>query len=276
MATYAIGDLQGCYAEFKQLLKKIKFNQNSDQLWLVGDLVNRGPSSLETLQALYDLSDVIHTVLGNHDLHLIACAYGARSPKKGDTLDRLLTHPQCDTLIEWLTKRPLLIDDPELGFCMTHAGIPHIWSLEKAARVAKETERYIQTDTESHIAQIFNNSPNSWHNDLAGSSRHIAVINYFTRMRYIEPSGALNFQEKRSPFRLPSQESADTFKPWFCFNGETAPLRNILFGHWATLQGRTDHANIFALDTGCIWGGALTALRLEDQKKFQVPSKQTE
>lgn len=259
MATYAIGDVQGCYAELRTLLEKIHFNANRDQLWFVGDLVNRGPASLETLQYVCDLGDSAKVVLGNHDLHLIACAYGARTPREGDTLDVLLHHSESPTLIRWLQAKPLLLDDASLGFCMTHAGIPHIWSLEKAKALADEACQMIQRQPHDQFGRFFSNEPSLWSDTLTGSERTCCVINYLTRMRFIQPDGRLNFTCKGVPSDPPLSAS-----PWFHHPSPAQQERCLLFGHWAALNGVTIDRKIFGIDTGCVWGQQLTALRLDD------------
>lgn len=271
MATYAIGDIQGCYTQFHALLKKIQFNANNDRLWLVGDIVNRGPQSLETLQSIYDLSDTVQCVLGNHDLHLIGCAYNARQPSTNDTILPILKHKDCDTLIDWLLHRPLLIDDAELGFCMTHAGIPHIWGLEQAKKSAHDCMLFLQKNAATSIQQLFSNTPDQWTPGLGPLSNYITALNYFTRMRFISQDGRLNFDNKGPQTNQSATNSAaNKWHPWFKINSPTTNKRNIIFGHWAALQGTTHHNKIHALDTGCVWGGPLTALRLEDLRRFQV------
>lgn len=271
MATYAIGDIQGCYSQLKALLKKVQFSPNCDQLWLVGDIVNRGPQSLETLQAIYDLSDNIQCVLGNHDLHLIACAYNARQPSKKDTITPILEHKDCDTLINWLIQRPLLIDDPELGFSMTHAGIPHIWSLEQAKSFANQAMSMFRKSVPTNIKALFSNSPDTWNDNLSPLQQCISSLNYFTRMRLISAKGRLNFEHKGPPLNQNgSNEYSSQWTAWFKLDSPACAKRNILFGHWAALNGITDNHKIHALDTGCVWGGTLTALRLEDLQRFHV------
>ncbi len=285
MAIYAIGDLQGCFDELQTLLAIIKFSPHSDQLWFVGDLVNRGPQSLQSLQFVHRLSNttnaqgqpVAQTVLGNHDLHLIACAYGARQPGKLDTLDDILNHPDCDALIHWLKKQPLLHHLPDMNFCMTHAGIPPTWTLEDAKIRAQAASNHIRHCPQAHFGQLFSNTPDIWSSELADEEeRAICTINCLTRMRFIQNNGRLDLKLKVHPDEAPSDRA-----PWFSHNhhpitgtdSSDSTGTRIVFGHWAALQGETDNPLTFAIDTGCVWGNRLTALRLNDLKRYSVPNQ---
>ncbi len=266
MATYAMGDLQGCYKSFKQLLVEINFNPKCDTLWLAGDLVNRGTGSLEVLRYLADLGDASKQVLGNHDFHLLAVAAGVRKLRGSDTLDELLNAPDADELLSWLRQQPLLHHDADLGYVMTHAGIPPIWKLSKAKALAAEVEHDLRfQNLTGFLEGVFSNEPLRWHDDLQGAARSCALVNYFTRMRFCKPDGTLDFTNKREASHAPKG-----YAPWFSYPSKALKDTEILFGHWAALAGYTGVKHIYALDTGCVWGNHLTAMRLEDRKKFQV------
>ncbi|MDO6563976.1 symmetrical bis(5'-nucleosyl)-tetraphosphatase [Amphritea sp. 1_MG-2023] len=268
MATYAIGDIQGCYDELQALLECVNFSQ-SDQLWLAGDLVNRGPKSLETLRFLYRIRDRVTITLGNHDLHLLAVYSGALKPKKSDTFQDILQADDAKTLLTWLRSQPLLVTDEQLGFTMVHAGIPPQWSLKKAHKRAHEVEVILQsTLANEFFKRMYGNQPACWSADLEGFDRLRIITNYFTRMRFCDTKGRMEFSAKGT---LSSQPSG--FMPWFSHRGKVLAKSRIIFGHWAALEGKADRANVYALDTGCVWGGTLTALRLEDQQLFSVNSK---
>lgn len=273
MATYAIGDLQGCLTELKQLLKKIRFNPGSDQLWFAGDLINRGPESLETLRYVRDLGASALSVLGNHDLHLLAVAHGFGKPKPRDTLDPILDARDRDDLLGWLRRCPLLHHDNELGFTLVHAGLPPQWDLQTASQCAREVETVLAgAEFKTFFNNMYGNEPDTWSAALSGIERLRFSINAFTRLRYCDAGGRMDFNEK-SP---PGSQPADLI-PWFDVPRRRSKKLQILFGHWSTLSlASMDYSarNIYPLDTGCVWGGALTALRLEDQTWFSVPSQQ--
>lgn len=264
MATYAIGDIQGCLEPLQCLLEEINFNPLADKLWLAGDLINRGSDTLATLRFLYQLRDSITVVLGNHDLHFIAVYYGLRKRGKNDTLDELLRAPDCADLVYWLRQQKLVHHDPVLNFTMVHAGIPPQWDLSEALARAREVENILQSDKiEKFLSGMYGNLPNRWSDDLAGVDRLRLITNYFTRMRFCSADGELELQTKESAEAAPIG-----FAPWFSFSERKTRAQKILFGHWAALEGRANVENVYALDTGCVWGGALTALRLEDERWF--------
>lgn len=264
MATYAIGDIQGCLEPLQCLLKEIDFNPLNDKLWLAGDLINRGPDTLATLRFLYRLRDSITIVLGNHDLHFIAVYYGLRKRGKNDTLDELLRAPDCADLVYWLRHQKLVHHDPILNFTMVHAGIPPQWDLHDALIRSREVEIVLQTEKiENFLAGMYGNLPGRWDDSLDGVDRWRLITNYFTRMRFCSADGELELQTKESIDAAPAG-----FAPWFSFAERKTYAEKILFGHWAALEGRTDVENVYALDTGCVWGGSLTALRLEDERWF--------
>lgn len=264
MATYAIGDIQGCLEPLQCLLKKIAFNPACDKLWLAGDLINRGPDSLATLRFLYKLRDSITIVLGNHDLHFIAVYYGLRKQGKSDSLDELLIAPDRADLVYWLRHQKLVHHDPDLGFTMVHAGVPPQWNLADAMARAREVETVLQSNNpEKLLAGMYGNTPSEWNNDLTGVERLRIITNYFTRMRFCSASGELELQTKESAEAAPIG-----FAPWFSFAERKTRSEKIIFGHWAALEGKVKSNKIFALDTGCVWGGSLTALRLDDEERF--------
>ena len=264
MATYAVGDLQGCCDELIKLLDQIGFT-DSDTLWLAGDLVNRGPKSLEALRLVHSLGDRARCVLGNHDLHLLALHTGAAPAKKHTSLHAILKAPDRDELMNWLLTRPLLVEDNALGYVMTHAGIPHIWSLDQARTYAQEIEQILQSDrAKKFFRHMYGNHPDNWSDDLAGWDRIRAITNYLTRMRFIRADGTLDFSASGGLDTQP-----EGFLPWFQQpRSKPIPLKQ-LFGHWAALdEGATDHSPVTALDTGCVWGNRLTAMRLDDGKMY--------
>jgi bis(5'-nucleosyl)-tetraphosphatase (symmetrical) len=264
MATYAIGDIQGCYESFQCLLEKIAFNPELDKLWLVGDLINRGPDSLATLRFIYSIRNSVEFVLGNHDLHFIAVAFGLRKKSQNDTLDVLLDAPDRQQLIDWLIQGKLLHTDEKLGFTMVHAGIPPIWSLHQAQAHAREVEAVLQSRyCRDFLSNMYGNQPNRWKNKLIGMERLRLITNYFTRMRFCSNEGMLELETKESAAAAPLG-----FAPWFSFSERKTANDKIIFGHWAALEGKTNTPNVYALDTGCVWGGSLSALRLEDQQLF--------
>ncbi len=268
MSTYAIGDIQGCYQPFKKLLKKIDFSPEVDHLWLAGDLINRGPETLKTLRKIVELDDqygCIQAVLGNHDLHFIACAYGMKNPSPSDTLDELIAAPDRQALIDWLRRQPLVHTDNELDYTMVHAGIPPQWSIKQANKRAREVEAVLQSNRlEDFLAQMYGNEPNLWSKDLLGMERLRAITNSFTRMRFCQANGQLELKCKEGPEQAPTD-----VKPWFAHTERKTQKDRIVFGHWAALEGNNYGIdNIYPLDTGCVWGGELTAMRLDDGLLF--------
>jgi bis(5'-nucleosyl)-tetraphosphatase (symmetrical) len=264
MATYAIGDVQGCFDELQALLAKISFNPTHDELWIVGDLVNRGLKSLATLRFIKNLPNC-KIVLGNHDLHLLAMAYGR--PYHSHTLDEILQAPDRDELIHWLAQQPLLHHNAKLNYVMVHAGIPPQWDLLLAKQCARELETVLRSEQLSELlTHMYGNEPNQWSDDLQGWERLRFITHAFTRMRFCTAEGALDFHYTGAVGSQPSQ-----LMPWFKVPHRRNKDLNIIFGHWAALQGEVDEPKIFALDTGCVWGNCLTAMRLEDQKIFNIP-----
>ena len=266
MATYIVGDIQGCCDELQQLLILSNFDKEKDELWLAGDLVARGPKSLETLRFVKGLGKNAKIVLGNHDLHLLAIWQGFHNAKKNDKLDELLTAPDCDELLNWLRLQPLMLRHPEFDFVMVHAGISPQWTTEQAEKLALEVEHQLHgVQFQTVLKNMYGDYPNSWQENLQGHDRLRFIINAFTRMRYCFLDGSLEFKNKLSP----KESDNNVMKPWFeiesCDN--TTP---ILFGHWAALLGKTNKSDIYALDTGCVWGNSLTMLRWQDKKIFSL------
>lgn len=266
MSTYAIGDIQGCYSPLQKLLGKIQFDPGKDKLWFTGDLVNRGPDSLQTLRFIKNLGDSQRTVLGNHDLHLLALASKAHPGWEEDTVADILQADDRDELIHWLKHLPLLHYDAVLGYAMSHAGLAPSWDLDTAKALAREVEHVLQSDkTHEFLHHMYGNRPDQWSNDLEGWDRLRCITNYFTRMRFCYLDGRLELRSKGTIDSHP----ADLI-PWFSVPGRLNADLNIVFGHWAALGGVTNTPRVFALDTGCIWGFCLTAMRLEDGERISV------
>lgn len=260
MAVYAIGDLQGCYEPLRRLLKKIAFDAESDTLWFTGDLINRGPASLETLRFVYSLGDNAVTVLGNHDLTLLAAAAGHVKPGRKDTLSDILDAADREELLLWLKHRPLMHHDTVLGFTLVHAGLAPQWDLAKAQSCARELESVLRSAAcDDFLAQMFGQEPGLWRDELDGMDRLRCITNYMTRMRFCDRDGALALKEKGAPGSQPAH-----LMPWFNVPWRKNADLNIVFGHWAAL-GYFSAPGVHALDSGCVWGGRLSALRLDDR-----------
>jgi bis(5'-nucleosyl)-tetraphosphatase (symmetrical) len=260
LSRYAIGDVQGCHDELLALLRALRFSADRDQLWFVGDLVNRGPQSLEVLRFVRDIGANAVTVLGNHDLHLLAVALGggARKAKHGDTLEEVLAAPDRDRLLEWLLARPLAHLDAARGDLLVHAGLVPQWRAIDAARLAAEVGAALARDAPAVFAQMYGNEPDTWSDALSGPARHRFVINALTRLRYCTAEGRMDLKEKGPP-----GEVAPPLAPWFSFGDARSRGARVICGHWSAL-GYSDRNGVAAIDTGCVWGGALTALPLDD------------
>lgn len=267
MPTYVIGDIQGCYVTFMALLDKIGFNPRSDTIWLAGDLVNRGKGSLAVLRFVHQLGKRAITVLGNHDMHLLAVHYGAVTHKSYDTIDDILQAPDCDALCYWLRHQQLLHHDERLNFVLTHAGIYPQWDIQTAQQCAHEVEAKLQGEMYTEfLHHMYGNQPEHWDTHLRGWERLRFITNAFTRMRLVSETGKLDLRKKGSP-----EGANENYHPWFLIKPRLSRDVRIVFGHWAALECDTDgEPNVFAIDSGCVWGGKLTALRLEDLKRFQV------
>lgn len=263
MGTYAIGDIQGCFDSFRRLLDRCGFDPASDRLWLVGDLVNRGPRSLETLRFVRDLGAAATTVLGNHDLSLLMAAEGFGKRGKGDTFEHVLGAPDCDELLRWLRHQPLC--HAEGGYCLVHAGLLPQWTVSQARALAAEVEMALTgPDWRELMANMWGSEPASWDDGLTGWPRLRVIINAMTRMRFCSPDGVMDFRIKGEVSKAPPG-----FIPWFQVPGRRSADTVLVTGHWSAL-GLKILPNLLAIDSGCLWGGALTAIRLEDRAMYQV------
>ena len=273
MALYAIGDVQGCDSELGTLLATLRFSADRDRLWFVGDLVNRGPQSLQVLRRIRALGDAATVTLGNHDLHLLAVAFGRAKIRGDDTIDTILAATDRDNLLEWLGSRPLFHEDPELNVCMVHAGLAPQWDLGIARQCAREFERALRCTPDALFAHLYGDEPDLWSDSLAGAARLRFIANCFTRLRFVDRDGRLVLQAKGSP----KKSHAAALVPWFESNEARWRGPRIVFGHWSQL-GFFDNAAVTGIDTGCVWGGALTALRLDvpDAKPVQVGCRPTQ
>lgn len=264
MATYAIGDIQGCFASFRRLLSACSFDPAKDRLWLVGDLVNRGPQSLETLRYVRNLGDAAITVLGNHDLYLLMVAFGAaRKRSADDTIQAILDAPDRDQLLDWLRHRPLCHTEGE--YCLVHAGLLPQWTTQQARALAGEVEAALQAgDHADFIRNMWGSEPAAWSEDLTGWARLRVIVNAMTRMRFCTLDGVMEFATKGEVTNAPPGH-----QPWFEAPGRQSAGQVVVFGHWSAL-GLKLLPNLLALDSGCLWGNRLTAVRLEDRRVFQV------
>ena len=274
MSTYAIGDIQGCYSELQNLLNEINFDERRDELWFAGDLVNKGPKSLQTLRFIKALGVNAKITLGNHDLHLLAVAKNIRPLLKKDTIQEILAADDVKELIDWLKSRPLLITDDNLNFTMVHAGLPPQWSLENAKEFAKECELILQSEKINKLlAEMYGDTPNIWVNSLQDYAKQRFIINCFTRIRFCNSDGMLDFDAKAAPGKQNT-----SLIPWYSLPNRKTKDNKIIFGHWSTVhignEKNFKQYNVYPIDTGCLWGGRLTAMRLEDEKVFSVPSEQ--
>lgn len=267
MATYAIGDLQGCLAPLQRLLAAISFNPAADTLWLAGDLINRGPDSLGTLRYVAAMGARVKVVLGNHDLHLLARAAGGRAGRR-DTLDELLAAADAPQLLNWLRHRPLLVvGSGELqGYAMSHAGLPPQWSLQTAIKMAAQVEAALRgPEHVKFLQEMYGDEPRMWTPALRGRRRLRYAVNAFTRMRYVCADGSLEFRHKGAP------AVTKGLVPWFAAENRQNRELKLLFGHWSTLgQVHWPEHNVWGLDTGAVWGNKLTALNLNTQVITQV------
>lgn len=271
MTTYAIGDLQGCLDPLKCLLDRVAFDPARDRLWLVGDLVNRGPKSLETLRFLFAMRDSVTCVLGNHDLHLLAVAHNVERLKKSDTLREIIEAPDAGDLLDWLRRQKLVHYDEARDIAMVHAGIPPMWTLAKALKRAAEVEEALLDDARLplFLEGMYGNDPACWDSDLHGITRLRVITNYFTRMRFCKADGTLD---------LKSKEGADTappgYRPWFAHPSRKTRGQKIIFGHWAALEGKCNEPGLHALDTGCVWGGTMTLLNIDNDQRISCDCKE--
>ena len=263
MAIYAVGDIQGCHTELVQLLEKIRFNPAQDKLWLVGDLVNRGADSLQVLRLVKSLGNSAITVLGNHDLHLLAVAGGVSRLHRGDTLDEILNAPDREELLFWLRNQRLM--HVENDFVLVHAGLLPGWSVGQALNLAYEVETALKgSNYVDFLEHMYGNKPAGWDDSLTGYSRLRVITNALTRMRICTVSGEMEFD-----FKAEIQNIPDGYLPWFDVPHRANADATVIFGHWSAL-GLMIKPDAIALDTGCLWGGPLTAIRLDDREVIQV------
>ena len=263
MATYAIGDIQGCFGSFTQLLEKIAFDPAQDRLWLVGDLVNRGPRSLETLRFVRGLGAAAITVLGNHDLSLLITADGFRQCSKGDTFTDILNAPDREELLTWLRHQRLC--HVENGFCLVHAGLLPQWTCQQARALAAEVEASLQrSNWREFLSQLWGDAPVAWEDELTGWPRLRVIVNAMTRLRFCTPEGAMEFRSKGEVDKAP-----EGYLPWFDAPHRRSAETALVTGHWSAL-GLKVLPNLLAIDSGCLWGREMTAVHLEDRAIFQV------
>ena len=272
MANYAIGDIQGCYKEFKLALKKVNFNLDEDYLWLVGDLINRGPDSLKLLKYIYKIKERTHIVLGNHDLHFLACFYGQRKLAKADTISKLMQSKKSLKYAKFLMEQPLIFKK-EIVFknkskkvIMVHAGIPPNLSLENCFDLNKEFQVALKKNPKRILKKVFNNPFSKFSKKMSKIDKIIFFANALTRIRACNHKGEIDFNFKGRINEIPKKLNA-----WFNFeNSIISGNSQLIFGHWAAIKGKTKKKDIFGLDTGCVWGDKLTIMRLEDNKRFQI------
>ncbi len=268
MPDYAIGDVQGCYEPLQRLLDKVHFNDREDRLWFVGDLVNRGPQSLDVIRFVKGLRITPRITLGNHDLHLLSHLFTEQTRENhDDTLHEILAAPDREELGHWLRQQSILIHDAELNVVLCHAGIAPVWDLKQASSLAQELEQTLRGDDFLHFLQhMYGNEPEHWNPTLVGVDRLRIVCNYFTRMRFCTKDGHLVHGYKGTLKNAPPH-----LYPWYEVPNRPEIEADIVFGHWAALEGKCPNPHIYAIDTGCLWGGSLTALRLQDKQRFSVP-----
>ena len=262
MATIAIGDVQGCYDQLMRLLERADYDERRDVLWFVGDLINRGPQSAATLRFAKRLGSRQVTVLGNHDLTLLTVAAGIKKPHRGDTFDEILGAPDRDELVDWLRHQRMMHAGG--GYAMVHAGLLPQWSIAQAQALAREVEAALQgADYLEFLGSMYGNEPARWHDGLAGYDRLRVVVNAMARLRLVKPDGTMEFSHKTGPAGRPAG-----YMPWYDAPGRASRGTRILFGHWAAL-GLLQREDVVCLDSGCVWGRSLSALRLEDGRLFQ-------
>ena len=273
MTTYAVGDVQGCLLELELLLRKIHFG-SSDRIVFLGDLVNRGPDSLGVLRLVRSLGSQAIVVLGNHDLHLLAILFGGHRQRPTDTLKDIVDSPDAEDIGHWLRKQKLIYRDPTLGYLMVHAGIPHFWSVDQALHLASEVEGVIGGTTRDSVTSyqdffslMYGDQPNYWSEELIGMDRYRVVTNFLTRMRFLGANHQMDFDFKGDIGSAP-----EGLYPWYAFYDNAISNDKLLFGHWASLNGNTGSNKFLALDTGCVWGRALTGYCLETGETIAVPS----
>ena len=273
MANYAVGDIQGCYKEFDKGLKKINFNEKKDRLWISGDLINRGPDSLKTLERIYSIRSSVNIVLGNHALHFLARHYADRKAAKNDTLEELLASSKCEKYAKFLLKQPFVFskkiklkNGDKKKYIMVHAGLPHYLTFKECMNLNKLSQEFLSKNPKKNLKKIFFHHRKNNFKIISMKDKLAFFINAVTRIRICDKEGKIMFAFKKGLKDLPFN-----FVPWFKLK-ISALTRNdrLIFGHWAALNGKTNKQNIIGLDTGCVWGNKLTFLRLEDNKKYFI------
>lgn len=270
MATYAIGDVQGCHAPLQALLERILKADPTARFIFVGDLINRGPQSLTTLRTVHTLSDSgrAQVVLGNHDLHLLAVAHGIRQPHRSDTLHDILQAPDCEVLLDWLRRQPLACQEEDC--LLVHAGVLPQWSADQALALAGEVVHMLRSEQWVELLrQMYGNAPRRWDDRLVGMERLRCIVNGLTRLRFCQPDGSMEFAHSGSPEQAPPG-----FLPWFEVPGRKTADETVVFGHWSAL-GVFQRPGLIGLDSGCVWGGQLTAVCLEDRRLWQEDCNQS-
>lgn len=266
MSEYAIGDIHGCHDSLRALMDRIGFSPDRDRLWFVGDIINRGPKSLESLRLVRDLGDNALVTLGNHDMHFLAVALGGHTLRPKDTLEAILQAPDRNDLIDWMLQQNFAIPDEARGLLMVHAGIPHLWTAEEAVAYSRELEAVLQSDRATgYFREMYGNQPERWDAALEGMDRWRVITNYFTRMRFLAEDGTLDLATKEGTGAAP-----EGFAPWFQYPRPDSV--ELIFGHWAALEGRTDTPGVHGLDTGCVYNGQLTAMNLDTKEITRVES----
>ena len=262
MTDFAVGDIQGCYDPLRRALDQAGFEPERDCLWVVGDIINRGPDSLQSLRYIRDLGKSARVVLGNHELHMLAVVFSGSRPKRKDTLEQILEAPDAVELIDWMREQRLADYDAKRDLFMAHAGLPHVWSVEQGLAYAREVEEVVQgPNAKDYFENMYGNQPDRWSETLTGMDRWRAITNYLTRMRFVAEDGTLELDSKEG-----SSTGPDGFEPWFAFPRSQDRTR-IVFGHWAALEGRTGSERFIGLDTGCVWGGAMTVMNLDSGER---------
>jgi bis(5'-nucleosyl)-tetraphosphatase (symmetrical) len=263
MNSWAIGDVQGCHRELVSLLEKIAFEPDRDELWLVGDLINRGPDNVAVMDLVMSLPRTV-CVLGNHDLHFLAIAMDQQTTKRGDTINDLLKSERLPDYISYLRQLPLLHHDMKRNLVMVHAGLPPQLDIDRCRKLAAEVEAVLKSDKCSDfLAAMYGNEPDTWQENLTGMNRLRLITNYFTRLRFCTSEGRLELTHK-------TDLAPSGFDPWFTF--ERSGDEQVVFGHWAALEGKADADFVTSLDTGCVWGRELTAMNLDTRERVSVPS----
>ena len=271
MATYAVGDIQGCYAEFAALLDEVSFDERRDALWLLGDLINRGPDSLAVMERVMALGDRVTAVLGNHDLHFLAIWYGGHPARNTDTFTDLLAAPAAPAIAEWLRRKPFFHQDPNLGYAMVHAGILPGWTFADAQAASDELMEVLAgPEFQGYFRNLYGDRPRKLKKRLVGMDRWRILTNCFTRIRLVDAKGRLNFKHKGA-----LRDAPPNCRPWYELAEGALDGQRLLFGHWAALDGHTGKDNLIALDTGCVWGRSLTALCLERGERVVIPAMGT-